>query len=93
MTSKEALQRIKDFKVVLNNRSDDYESFNPIPLYYDKELKIIEKDLEVCEELKNNVDVDMNIYDQEEIYENCTVQIWSNSKTGKVSIGWWRNDG
>lgn len=30
-------------------------------------------------------------YDEEEIVENCTVQILSNSKTGDISIGWWRN--
>lgn len=32
-----------------------------------------------------------NIYDQEEVHENCTVQIWKNSQTGEVSIGWWEN--
>lgn len=32
-----------------------------------------------------------NVYDEEEIYVNCTVQVWRNSKTGKVSIGWWPN--
>ena len=36
--------------------------------------------------------VDMDVYDQEEIYENCTVQVLTNTVTGKVSIGWWRND-
>lgn len=30
-------------------------------------------------------------YDEEEIIENCTVQILRNSRTGKISIGWWRN--
>lgn len=28
------------------------------------------------------------IFDQEEVHENCTVQILSNSVTGEVSIGW-----
>lgn len=32
-----------------------------------------------------------NIYDEEEIYPNCTVQVWRNSKTGEVSVGWWEN--
>lgn len=31
------------------------------------------------------------LYDQEEIHRNCTVQIWSNSVTGEISIGWWEN--
>ena len=32
-----------------------------------------------------------NIFDEEEIYENCTVQILRNSVTGEMSIGWWPN--
>ena len=33
-----------------------------------------------------------NLFDKEEIIENCTVQIWSNSHTGETSVGWWRNE-
>ena len=33
-----------------------------------------------------------NMYDEEEKYDNCTVQIWRNSKTGDESIGWWKNE-
>lgn len=29
------------------------------------------------------------MFDHEEIYENCTVQILTNSVTGEVSVGWW----
>lgn len=36
--------------------------------------------------------VQVSIYDEEEIYENCTVQVWRNSVTGEESIGWWKND-
>ena len=32
-----------------------------------------------------------NIYDVEEIHENCTVQILKNSVTGETSVGWWEN--
>jgi hypothetical protein len=38
----------------------------------------------------NITDVKMNIFDEEEIHHNCTVQILTNSITGEVSIGWWR---
>jgi hypothetical protein len=31
-------------------------------------------------------------FDGEEIIENCTVQILTNSETGEVSVGWWRNE-
>ena len=35
--------------------------------------------------------VDTGVYDVEEIYEDCTVQILRNSITGRTSIGWWEN--
>lgn len=36
--------------------------------------------------------VEINIFNKETIIENCTVQIWENTVTGQVSIGWWRNE-
>lgn len=35
-------------------------------------------------------DIDIPIYDQEEIYHNCTVQVLYSSYTGDSSVGWWR---
>ncbi|MCQ4770324.1 hypothetical protein NE579_07590 [Intestinimonas massiliensis] len=35
--------------------------------------------------------VETNIFDIEEIYPNCTVQVLRNSVTGEVSVGWWKN--
>ena len=35
--------------------------------------------------------VTTSIYDQEEIHENCTVQVLTNTVTGEVSVGWWNN--
>lgn len=37
------------------------------------------------------VRVECNIYDQEHIYRDCTVQILENTKTGEISVGWWQN--
>ena len=34
-------------------------------------------------------EVDVNIFDIEEIHHNCTVQVLTNSVTGAVSVGWW----
>ena len=34
-----------------------------------------------------------NLFDVEETHPNCTVQIWKNSITGEVSVGWWPNEG
>lgn len=39
------------------------------------------------------ISVEPNIYDDEEIRGNCTVQILRNSQTGAFSFGWWENDG
>lgn len=36
--------------------------------------------------------IETNLFDQEEIHTNCTVQILRNSVTGEVSVGWWPND-
>lgn len=30
------------------------------------------------------------VYDTEEVYKGCTVQVWSNSETGETSIGWYQ---
>lgn len=32
-----------------------------------------------------------NVFDECEVHHNCTVEIWRNSKTGKISIGWYEN--
>lgn len=32
------------------------------------------------------------VYDKVETYDNCTVQILTDSKTGNVSVGWWKNE-
>lgn len=34
----------------------------------------------------------MSVYDTCEIHHGCTVEIWSNSVTGDVSIGWWEEN-
>lgn len=36
--------------------------------------------------------VETNLYNEEEIHEDCTVVIWRNSYTGAESVGWWENE-
>ena len=36
--------------------------------------------------------VETNIFDKEEIYPDCTVQVLTNTVTGEVSVAWWPND-
>ena len=45
----------------------------------------------VCNTMNEEVIVN-NVFDECEIHENCTVEIWKNSQTGEVSIGWWENE-
>ncbi len=46
---------------------------------------------EFAKETEPFQELEINVYDEEEIHENCTVQILRNSITGKTSIGWWEN--
>ena len=41
--------------------------------------------------VKQDPEVKTGIFDVEEVYPNCTVQIWKNSVTGEKSVGWWKN--
>lgn len=38
------------------------------------------------------VKVETSFFDKEEIHENCTVQILTNTATGETSVGWWKNE-
>lgn len=35
-------------------------------------------------------DVEMLVFDREDIYHNCTVQVLTNTVTGEESVGWWK---
>lgn len=36
--------------------------------------------------------IETNIFDECERHDNCVVEVWRNSITGEVSVGWWEND-
>lgn len=38
-----------------------------------------------------SVKVETNMYDKEEIFPDCTVQVLTNTATGETSVGWWNN--
>lgn len=33
---------------------------------------------------------EVNVYDKEETYHGCTVQVLTNTVTGQTSVGWWK---
>lgn len=38
------------------------------------------------------IEPDCAVFDKVEEYENCTVQVLMNTKTGDVSVGWRKNE-
>jgi hypothetical protein len=38
------------------------------------------------------VKVETCFYDKVETFPNCTVQVLTNTVTGDVSVGWWKNE-
>lgn len=40
---------------------------------------------------RTSVRVDAPIFDREELFPDCTVQVLTNSLTGEQSVGWWPN--
>ena len=47
---------------------------------------------EMVESSQPQVEMAVEFYDQSEIHHNCAVEIFSNSVTGDVSIGWWHEN-
>ena len=35
--------------------------------------------------------VEANVFDKEETFPSCTVQVLTNTATGEMSVGWWKN--
>ena len=38
-------------------------------------------------------EIETALYDEETVYDDCTVIVWRNSVTGEESIGWFQNGG
>ena len=47
---------------------------------------------EMAETSQPQVEMAVEFYDQSEIHHNCAVEIFSNSVTGDVRIGWWHEN-
>lgn len=39
-----------------------------------------------------NYKIEMNLFDEEKTYPNCTVQVLHNTITDEYSVGWWDNE-
>lgn len=69
-----------------------------MPKKYRKVMKEFEKlETEVqmlvrAEKEKPIYKIETNLFDEEKIYPNCTVQVLHNSVTDEYSVGWWDNE-
>ena len=92
MGIKAAIQNCYDVANQLDDSDGSKKSCLQIA-HWLEELVYLRKLLSDSKELaKHEITVESNIFDKEEIIENCTVQILENSVTGEVSVGWWRNE-
>lgn len=41
-----------------------------------------------CMNEDRDTTIQTNLFDKEEVYENCSVQILENTTTGEISVGW-----
>lgn len=39
------------------------------------------------------MNVETNMYDKEELFDDCVVEVLTNTITGEVSVGWWKKIG
>lgn len=61
----------------------------------DKIIEIVNglvKEEEKKAENQTNYKIDLNMFDEETTYTNCTVQVLHNSITDEYSVGWWNNE-
>lgn len=81
----EILETMKycDEKSIKINKEKKIEALDTTIVILNKLIKNTEQ--------QNVENMEINIYDEEEVYPDCTVQVLKNSVTGKVSVGWWKN--
>ena len=78
-----------DGKGIKINKEKKIEALDTTIAILNKLIKNTE--LQNVESVVNIENMEINIYDEEETYPDCTVQVLKNSVTGKVSVGWWKN--
>ena len=42
--------------------------------------------------MDNITNIETNMYNKSTLYTNCTVEVWENTVTGEISIGWYRTE-
>lgn len=79
VTNIEAIELFKNIIVMMEQT--EFPKREEIKEAYEIAIKALEAQTEV------------NIYDKEETYHGCTVQVLTNTVTGQTSVGWWKDNG
>ena len=48
------------------------------------------RELELLRNKLTELPDEINLYNKRDVYENCTVEVLTNTDTGDVSVGWWQ---
>ena len=54
-------------------------------------VKSLVEEEEKRAENQANYKIDVDMYDEMELYTDCTVQVLHNTITDEYSVGWWQN--
>ena len=58
-----------------------------------KEITEGRKSCPCCEKVFGSIEkIETCFYDKVETFPNCTVQVLTNTVTGDVSVGWWKDE-
>ena len=77
------------------NRTIDRSEFGQPQIWDDLKMKASSMLSDLGKEPTDHPIVEvreLNLYDKEEIYHNCVVQVLTNTATGEQSWGWWSED-
>lgn len=86
-------QDLEEYRRWVQRQKEDIQNGSDKPLFKASYIVGMKKALCYLRNAETVVDmVESNIFDEEEIHENCTVQILKNSVTGQCSVGWWENE-
>lgn len=63
-----------------------YAFYLGLPIFVEKQIDELDKFVNNSTQI-----IETNIFNEREVYKNCTVEIWKNSYNGQISVGWFEN--
>lgn len=63
-----------------------YAFYLGLPIFVERQIDELDKFVNNSTQI-----IETNIFNEREVYNNCTVEIWKNSYNGQISVGWFEN--